>query len=108
MYGKSGSRCIVSVEANERDELSIRALFLFGNDNFVCDDCLSKNWESSRSHIDDYFGVDLTLFFAPLVTTFLKGGEPFEDTHLMDLQNDTHLDGFIIKLEILVHNFFRI
>jgi len=38
MYGKLGSGSIVGVETEERDELLIRALFLFGNDDLVCDD----------------------------------------------------------------------
>jgi hypothetical protein len=81
MYDKSGSGCMVGVETDERDELSIRALFLFGSDDLVCDAWLPVNWESTRSHIDeirlvdDSFGVDLAIFFAPLVTTFLGGGD---------------------------------
>jgi len=59
----------------------VHVLFLFGNDNLVCEDWLSRNWESTRSHIDDIrlvedsFGVDLTLFFAPLVNNFLGCGD---------------------------------
>ena len=43
MYGKSGSGCIVGVETSERDELSISAIFLFGNDALVCDSFLARN-----------------------------------------------------------------
>jgi len=38
IYGKSGSDCKVDVETDERDELPILALFLFGSDDLVCDD----------------------------------------------------------------------
>jgi len=75
MYGKSRSVCIVGVEADEHDELPIREFFLFGSDDLVCDERLSRNWESTHLHIDeikpvyDSFGVDLTCFFALLVTT---------------------------------------
>lgn len=71
MYGKSGSECIVRIETNEHDELPIHALFLFGSDGLHSNNWLSGNWESTRSHIDevrpidDSYGVDLTLVFAP-------------------------------------------
>jgi len=55
--------------------------FLFGSDILGCEDWLSEFWESRRSHlegirpVDVAFGADLTLLGAPLVTTFLGGGD---------------------------------
>jgi len=70
----------VDNEIREHYGLPIRAHFLLENDDFIRDDWLSGNWESTRSHKDEIrlveasFGVDLTLFLAPLVGTFLGGG----------------------------------
>lgn len=61
------------------DQLPIWVPFLLGNDDFVYDNWLSKNWESTCSHKDEgrvvelSFGVGHTLFLVLIVCTFLIG-----------------------------------